>query len=51
MANVVIFGVGQTADIVSYYLEHDTDHEVVGYTVDRDHLNKNVHNGKPIISF
>ncbi len=51
MSKLVVFGTGQTSDIVSYYLERDSEHEIVAYTVDREHLYKDLHNGKPVIPF
>ena len=34
MAKVVLFGAGQVAEAVTVYLERESDHEIVGYTVD-----------------
>lgn len=34
MAKVILFGTGQLAQTVTVYLERDSDHEVVGYTID-----------------
>jgi UDP-3-O-[3-hydroxymyristoyl] glucosamine N-acyltransferase len=38
MADVVIFGVGDCASLAHYYLEHDSPHKVVGFTVHREFL-------------
>lgn len=35
MTDVVIFGAGQLAEVLAFYLEADPDLTVVGYTVDR----------------
>ena len=51
MNKVVVFGTGQTADIVTYYLENDSKHEVVAYTVDEKYITKDTYNNKPVIPF
>jgi sugar O-acyltransferase (sialic acid O-acetyltransferase NeuD family) len=51
MSKLIVFGTGQTSDIVSYYLECDSEHEIVAYTVDQDHLQKQLHKSKPVIPF
>ena len=51
MAKLVIFGTGQTSDIVTHYLEHDSSHEIVGYTIDGDRVTNSLHNGKPLVAF
>ncbi len=38
MANVVIFGVRDFASLAHFYLKHDSPHDVVAFTVTRDHL-------------
>ena len=45
MAKVVIFGVGQIAEIAHFYLTNDSEHEVVAFTVDKEFLQvKSFHN-------
>jgi len=39
MAKVIIFGVGQIAEIAHFYLSKDSEHEVVAFTVDKEYLN------------
>ncbi|MEL6617822.1 MAG: acetyltransferase [Pseudomonadota bacterium] len=39
MARVILFGTGQLAQTVTVYLERDSAHEVVGYTVDAAYRN------------
>lgn len=51
MADIVIFGAGQTAEIASYYFENDTDHRVVAYTVDGSHLRESIFLGRPVVAF
>ena len=38
MAKVVIFGNTKTAELALYYLQHDSDHEVVAFTVEQDYI-------------
>ena len=37
MARVVIFGAGDIARLAHYYFTHDSDHEVVAFTVDEEY--------------
>ena len=38
MKPVVIFGIGEYAQVVTYYLRHDSPFEIVAYTVDADFI-------------
>ncbi len=51
MAKVVIFGVGQIAEIAHFYLTHDSEHEVVAFTVDREFLKEAQFAGLPVVPF
>lgn len=51
MAKVVVFGVGQMAEVAHFYLTHDSEHEVVAFTVDRDYIDRECHFGLPVIPF
>lgn len=52
MANkVIVFGVGQVAEVIHYYIEHESDRRVVAFTVDGDYLRENSHLGLPVIAF
>ncbi len=51
MAKVVVFGVGQWASLAHFYLKHDSLHEVVAFTVDRDYLKESEMFGLPIVAF
>jgi hypothetical protein len=37
MTKVVVFGVGQLAEVVHFYLSHDSPHEVAAFTVDNQY--------------
>ena len=51
MAKVVIFGVGQLAELAHFYLTHDSAHEVAGFTVDRAWLSADTFQGLPVVPF
>ena len=51
MAKIVIFGVSQWADLAHFYFTHDSSHEVVAFTLDRDFLESNSHKGLPVVPF
>lgn len=51
MSKVVIFGTGSFAQVVHFYLTHDSEHEVVGFTVNRDHISTDTLLGLPVIPF
>jgi sugar O-acyltransferase (sialic acid O-acetyltransferase NeuD family) len=52
MAKVVVFGTGSFAECVNFYLAHDSPHEVVAFTVHRDHLGDTTElAGLPVVAF
>jgi len=51
MSRVVVFGVGQWAELALLYLTHDSPHEVVGFTVDGDYLSDTTFRGLPVCPF
>jgi sugar O-acyltransferase (sialic acid O-acetyltransferase NeuD family) len=52
MAKVVVFGTGSFAECVNFYLTHDSAHEVVAFTVHRDHLGETSElAGLPVVAF
>jgi sugar O-acyltransferase (sialic acid O-acetyltransferase NeuD family) len=52
MANVVIFGNSETAQLARYYLDNDSNHSVVAFTVNRDYLAGNAEfDGLPLVAF
>jgi hypothetical protein len=38
MARVIVFGLRDYASLAHFYLAHDSEHEVVAFTVTRDYL-------------
>jgi sugar O-acyltransferase (sialic acid O-acetyltransferase NeuD family) len=52
MARVVIFGVQDFAQLASFYLRHDSEHEVVGFSVHEAYLPPgNTFEGLPVVAF
>jgi sugar O-acyltransferase (sialic acid O-acetyltransferase NeuD family) len=51
MAKVIIFGVGKIAEIAHYYLENDSEHEVVAFTVDKDFINESTFHNLPVVEY
>ena len=51
MANVVIFGVLDTAELAWYYLTHDSAHTVVGFCINQEYLQEREFHGLPVVAF
>lgn len=51
MSNVVIFGTGSFAQVAHFLLTHDSDHEVVAFTVNESHLAEQELMGLPVVAF
>ena len=51
MARVVVFGTGDIARLALYYFSHDSDHEVVAFTVDEEYLDGSEFEGRPLVGF
>ena len=48
---VVIFGVLDTAELANYYLTHDSDCEVVAFTVNEQYIKEPFFKGIPVVPF
>jgi sugar O-acyltransferase (sialic acid O-acetyltransferase NeuD family) len=48
---LVLFGVGQVADLAHFLFTHDSPHEVVAFTVDGERLEASEHRGLPVLPF
>lgn len=48
---LLIFGSGDMAELAHYYFTHDSDHEVVAFTVDRDFKTQGQCCGLPVVPF
>lgn len=51
MSKVVIFGAGQTAEIVYHYLTNDSNDKVVAFTINKKLIKKKSFKGLPIVPF
>jgi sugar O-acyltransferase (sialic acid O-acetyltransferase NeuD family) len=48
---VVIFGAGQIAEVVHYYLSHDSGHRVAAFSVDAEYVRESTACGLPVVPF
>ncbi len=51
MAKIVLFGTGRAANTAFRYLTHDSEHEVVAFTVEKEFLNEGEFLGLPVVAF
>lgn len=51
MAKVILFGVLDTAELAHFYLEHDSEHEVVAFTLNREYITETTFKGLPVVPF
>jgi FlaA1/EpsC-like NDP-sugar epimerase len=51
MSKIIIFGSGDIAQIAKYYFDIDSDHEVVGFTLDSPYIKKETFEGLPVYPF
>jgi sugar O-acyltransferase (sialic acid O-acetyltransferase NeuD family) len=52
MSKVIIFGLQDFAELAHYYLENDSDHDVVAFSVHKNYITENVQfKGLPIVAF
>lgn len=52
MAKVIIFGLLDNASLAHFYLSHDSDHEVVAFSVTKEYLpQEHTFEGLPVVAF
>src|SRR5690348_7227958 len=51
MTKLVVFGTRETAEVVSFYFDHDSPHQVVAFTVDGAYLDCSSFMGRPVVPF
>ena len=52
MAKVIIFGIQDFAQLANFYLHHDSEHEVVAFSVNREYLpDDKSFEGLPVVAF
>jgi sugar O-acyltransferase (sialic acid O-acetyltransferase NeuD family) len=48
---IVVFGLGQTAELADFYFTHDSKYEVAAFTVDQPFLTQQEFSGRPVVAF
>ena len=48
---LVIFGAKQIAEVCAFYFDHDSEYEVVAFTVDGEFLDATAFAGRPVVPF
>lgn len=51
MKKVVIFGIGDNAELAKYYFENDSEYEVAAFTVDKAYETNKLFHGLPVVPF
>jgi len=51
LKKIVIFGTSIFAEVASFYFKHDSQFEIVAYTVNREHMTCKEFDGCPVIPF
>lgn len=51
MSKVVLFGSGRGAAVAHRFFAGDTEHEIVGFAVDGQHVNATQYRGLPLVAF
>jgi sugar O-acyltransferase (sialic acid O-acetyltransferase NeuD family) len=51
MSRLVLFGTGRGAAVAHRFFAGDTEHEIVGFAVDAEHVTAKEHRGLPLIAF
>jgi sugar O-acyltransferase (sialic acid O-acetyltransferase NeuD family) len=48
---LVVFGAKQIAEVCAFYFDHDSEYQVVAFTVDGEFLDSNTLAGRPVVPF
>tara|TARA_R110002167_G_scaffold348055_1_gene559217 strand:- start:5940 stop:6599 length:660 start_codon:yes stop_codon:yes gene_type:complete len=51
LSKVIIFGTGEIAEVAHIYLEHDSAHDIVAFTLDEEFKNIDEFRKLPVVSF
>lgn len=51
MSKIVVFGTGPVAEVVCFYLTHDSEHDVVAFTAHERYIDKAEILGLPVVPF
>jgi len=49
--DIIIFGIGDVADVAHFYFTHDSTFEVAGFAVDEAYLDRHEFRGRRVVSF
>jgi sugar O-acyltransferase (sialic acid O-acetyltransferase NeuD family) len=48
---IIVFGIGEIAELADFYFTHDSEFEVVGFTVDSAYIKQAEFRGRPVLPF
>jgi hypothetical protein len=48
---IIVFGTGEIAELADFYFTHDSQFEVVGFTVDSAYMKQAVFHDRPVLPF
>ena len=51
MEKIILWGVGETTQIVEYYISKDKAFDVAAYTLDKEYIKEKTFNSKPVVPF
>ncbi|QHO78273.1 transferase [Bradyrhizobium sp. CCBAU 051011] len=51
MRQIVLFGNGEIAELADFYFTHDSEYDVVGFTVDEAYIKDTQFRGRPLVPF
>ena len=51
MKKIVVFGAGEIAEVIQYYIDHESDRRVAAFTVDAEYMKESAHLGLPVVPF
>ena len=51
MSKIILWGTGQIAEVVHYYLTTDSEHDICAFCVDRPYVKEPFFKGKPVVAF
>ena len=51
MKKIIIFGVGEIAELANYYFENDTPYEIAAFTVDKPYISSATFCSKDVVAF
>jgi sugar O-acyltransferase (sialic acid O-acetyltransferase NeuD family) len=49
--SLILFGVGELAEVAAYYFEADTERRIAAFTADSGHIKETTFLGRPVVAF